>query len=84
MERLAGHPGAPQAPDRFLRPREAAEVLGLAPQTLAKWRCAGGGPPFCRLGGRSIRYRASELENWVGADRFRSTSAVAPTARGRQ
>jgi hypothetical protein len=32
--------------------------------TLAKMRCRGDGPPFCRFG-REIRYPAGSLQEWI-------------------
>jgi len=49
---------------RHLRAREAARHLGVAPKTLANWRCAGKGPRFCRLG-RAIVYRLEDLDRFV-------------------
>jgi excisionase family DNA binding protein len=43
---------------------EAAAYLGLAVSTLNKWRCYGSGPKFLKLG-RSVRYRRSELDQFV-------------------
>lgn len=62
-------------PSRLLRTPEAARLLGLAPSTLAKLRCSGGGPRFLRLTKRAIAYRDVDLAAW--ADRhptLRSTS----------
>lgn len=51
---------------RLLRTPEAARLLGLAPSTLAKLRCIGGGPGFIRLGGgRAVAYRESDLIAWT-------------------
>lgn len=52
----------------------AAELLGLAPSTLRNMRCSGGGPPFTRVGDRSIRYDPRDLEKWISARRVNSTS----------
>lgn len=46
-----------------LTTREAAEVLGMHPGTLANWRSRRIGPPWLKLG-KSIRYRRCELEAW--------------------
>lgn len=46
-----------------LNTREAAEVLGLHPGTLANWRNRKLGPPYLKIG-RAIRYRRHELEAW--------------------
>jgi predicted DNA-binding transcriptional regulator AlpA len=43
---------------------EAANVLGLAPSTLAKLRLTGNGPVYCKLG-RRVVYRRSDLEAWL-------------------
>lgn len=51
----------------------AAAYLGLKPATLCNWRTLGKGPVFARLGG-AIRYRAADLEAWLAARCFRSTS----------
>jgi len=44
---------------------EAATYLGLAVSTLNKWRCHGGGPIFIKLG-RAVRYRAEDLDAFMG------------------
>ena len=51
----------------LLTREQAAEYLGVKPQTLAAW--ASGkryGLPMIRVG-RSIRYRVSALEKWLSA-----------------
>ena len=35
--------------DETLSPSNAAKLLGLAPSSLAKMRCWGGGPPFLKV-----------------------------------
>lgn len=46
---------------------EAAEYLGIKPQTLASWRCTGRHSlPFVRLG-RRIKYRKSDLDAYLAA-----------------
>jgi hypothetical protein len=61
-------------PEKFKRPRFrralAAEYLDLrwgitvAPQTLAKWACTGGGPEFQRLN-RTPLYSPAALDAWA-------------------
>ncbi|MDA8149822.1 MAG: helix-turn-helix domain-containing protein [Nitrospiraceae bacterium] len=58
--------------DKLLSNRDAALFLGIAETTLPRWRWAGIGPGFLRVG-RSIRYRLSDLENYL-AERSVSTS----------
>lgn len=56
-----------------LSPLAAGKLLGLAPATLAKMRCWGGGPPFLKLG-RAIRYLRADCIAWRDARRVRNTS----------
>ncbi len=52
--------------DRLLTRKQAAEVLALQAQTLARWAWEGreDRPPEVRIG-RSVRYRASALYRWI-------------------
>lgn len=49
----------------FLRPTAAAEFLGVAVSTLAKWRVTGEGPRFGKLGPRVVAYSIADLESFV-------------------
>jgi excisionase family DNA binding protein len=62
--------------DEFLKPPEAATYLKSSTSTLAKLRVYGGGPTFHRIG-RAIRYRKSDLEEFMARTCVRSTSDVA-------
>jgi predicted DNA-binding transcriptional regulator AlpA len=53
--------------------REAARRLGLSTSTLAKMRLSGAGPAYVKLG-RRVAYRTEDLEAWVVANRYCSTS----------
>lgn len=57
--------------DRLLTETEAAEVLGFSKNTLRAWRVTGRPrghkPPSFIKCGRSVRYRLSQLEEWMGA-----------------
>ena len=48
----------------YLNSVQAGRLLGLAPKTLARYRCTGAGPVFCRFGNR-VRYRREDLEAWA-------------------
>ena len=48
----------------YLDTKSAAALLGLAPSTLERYRSAGGGPVFCRLAERLVRYRREDLAEW--------------------
>jgi hypothetical protein len=49
--------------DVSLTTANAAKYLALSPSCLAKLRCYGGGPRFCKLG-RRVTYRRSDLDVW--------------------
>lgn len=56
-------------PHRLLNEREAADFLGLKPNTLAAWRSTGRyGLPFLKVG-KPVRYRLADLEKWLSARR---------------
>lgn len=46
--------------DTLYTPNEAADGLGFTVQTLAKWRCLGGGPEYLKMHGR-IFYVGAKL-----------------------
>jgi excisionase family DNA binding protein len=50
--------------DRLLTVDELAEYLGVPVATLFQWRYRGGGPQGFRVG-RYVRYRWSEVEEWI-------------------
>jgi len=52
----------------YLKPPEAAELLGLTVRTLLRWRKAGEGPAFVQEG-RVVRYRSDVIEAWSLAAR---------------
>lgn len=64
---------ATQFKRRLLEVQEAAEYLGLSVSTLNKWRCYGEGPKFVKLG-RAIRYRMSDLDEYIALRMSQSTS----------
>lgn len=54
--------------DRLLNEAEAAGLIGVQKQTMAKWRMSGNpdAPPFCKIG-RSCRYKLSTLKKWIAS-----------------
>ena len=52
---------------------EAAGYIRLAKTTLNKMRVAGTGPRYLKMG-KAVRYRRSDLDDWIGAKVVRSTS----------
>jgi excisionase family DNA binding protein len=59
--------------EEYFRPPEAATYLRTSTSTLAKLRCAGGGPYFVRIG-RAIRYKKSDLEDFMAKSKVSSTT----------
>lgn len=57
----------------MLRAYDAAEYLGVAVASLAKWRVTGTGPAFFKIGA-SVRYRQTDLETWIESRRVQSTA----------
>ncbi len=55
------------AEDRLLRRTEAAQILGIAANTLAIWKCRGkaDAPPVIVLSSRSVRYSERALREWA-------------------
>ncbi len=50
---------------KLLSTREAAEALGVKPQTLEVWRCTGRyALPFVKTG-RLVRYRETDIEAFI-------------------
>lgn len=53
---------------QYLTTREAAEILGVHPVTMAQWRSKGRGPKYTKVGDAPksrIRYQKSDLHAWM-------------------
>ncbi len=61
------------SPDELVNTKQAGSILGLSPKTLENWRSQGGGPLFRKIGNR-CHYRVSDLEAYLAAKRYGSTS----------
>ncbi|WP_137772207.1 MULTISPECIES: helix-turn-helix domain-containing protein [unclassified Microbacterium] len=48
----------------LMHSREVATYLKVSESTLSRWRSAGTGPPFLRLGGIA-RYRLDAVDRWL-------------------
>ena len=64
----------PTHPSALLTETQAAQVLSLSIRTLQSWRLKGRPPRFVRLSGRAVRYRNSDLAEFIEA------RTVAPTS----
>lgn len=54
--------------------RKAGAFCGLTDRTMQAYRQKGGGPKFCRLSSRSIKYRRIDLREWT-EKRLRSSTS---------
>ena len=50
-----------------MRVREAADYLRISVATLAKLRCAGGGPAYAKPSAKLIIYCREDLDAWLAA-----------------
>lgn len=69
---------APDLSNRLVNEKEAAQFLGYTVRALQNWRVRGGGPKFVKVSARSVRYRVSDLGEWVDARIVNSTSSHNP------
>ena len=60
-------------PEKLLTPEQAAKMLQIRPATLARWRWAGCGPRFVKIGGR-VRYAERDIDAFVQSGFRTSTS----------
>ena len=54
--------------ESYLTTKQAADYLGVSHQFLEINRCKGGGPPFIKLS-RLVRYKKSDLDEWMNKHR---------------
>ena len=59
---------------------EAAEYVGVSVETMRAWRCRGGGPSFAKIGKRLVRYRRTDLDQFIERGMRRTTSSPQPAA----
>lgn len=64
--------------------KEAADYLRTSTSTLAKYRTRGNGPAFIRQSSRKTLYRKADLDAWLIARRYSSTSQETVEAAGFQ
>lgn len=61
------------APQKYLRTKEAAPIVGLCARTLEKHRTYGTGPKYAKIGGR-VLYDIDDLRAWIEQGARSSTS----------
>jgi predicted DNA-binding transcriptional regulator AlpA len=74
-------PSAPAGPwfAPLLTEKEVARRLALSVRTLQDWRFRGGGPKFLKCGS-AIRYKWSDVEEWMLQQARESTADSGPEA----
>jgi len=55
------------AEDRLLTSEETAAYLNTSPRLLNDWRYREQGPPWLKLGRRTVRYSKQALDEWLAA-----------------
>lgn len=69
------------ATQKYLTTSQVGELLGLSTGALAQMRFKGTGPLYVKLGGRSVRYRQDDVEQWIEERiRRRTDERTAPKA----
>ena len=58
------------ASGRLLEPKEAAELLGVAPDTLRYWRYEGRGPKYVKYSQRCFRYDEADVRRYIDEHRI--------------
>lgn len=53
---------------------QASEIIGMKVSTLRYWRITGEGPAFIKVGGRCVRYKLCDINEWIESRRYRSTA----------
>ena len=64
---------------QFLTVKQTAELLGLSPRTLDRYRVSGHGPAYYKFGNR-VRYRRNEVVAWAETQRMKSTKQKASSS----
>jgi predicted DNA-binding transcriptional regulator AlpA len=65
-----------RVPDPLIRPSDIADELGVSVGNLAQMRFLGTGPAYIKVGGKAVRYRRSDVDAWIEANRRTSTRSV--------
>ncbi len=66
-------------PPKLLKEAKAATILDVEVATLRRWRWAGKGPRFVKIGA-AVRYDLADLTAFIEAGRRNSTSEFGPKA----
>ena len=73
-------PGLPEP--GYLDTPAAARHLGLSPSKMNKLRMTYDGPPFFKIGRRSVRYRREDLDRWMTGQLVKQKPPEPPARKG--
>lgn len=62
----------PRIQSQMLDVHDAARLIGCSTSAMAKWRMAGTGPTYVKMGKRRVAYMVSDLETWLLESRRQS------------
>lgn len=57
----------PEAGDTLIPSSSMQSYIGIAPQTLARWRYEGKGPRYIKIG-RKVAYKVNDIKVWLKSD----------------
>lgn len=63
-------------PPALLTPSQVSDFLSVPVETLRKWRQAGTGPAFAKLG-RHVRYAQADVDGWLADQQQAARTAAA-------
>jgi len=71
-------------PSPLLSQKQLAEILGVSPRTLERWRSEQQGPPFVQLvRDGKVRYRVDDIARWLEAQAVHPNRILTTLADGR-
>lgn len=67
-------------PRALVNETEAARILNVSVKTLRRWRWAGTGPAYRKIGAAAVRYHPADLATFIEAGRRQSTADIKDAA----
>lgn len=61
-------------PNQLLSRKDVHDEFGLSENLLEKLAVRGGGPIMTKISARMVRYRRSDIENWLASKRIDNTA----------
>lgn len=55
----------PTDPETLVTRRQLANILPISYDTLARWAWRGQGPPYIKIGPRTVAYRTGDVRDWL-------------------